>query len=106
MAITGSQHAYKYALSGVLRSGSGRSNYTDPRVYVSIGGTEYATAPANVNKRVLAETLSITESASANTCTFQCRGFAPTAGQEVIIRLGSKNQGDRHFAGNIETVTA
>lgn len=108
MPITGSQTAYKFALANVARAGASRSNYTSAFVFVSIGGTEYATAPANVNQLVLAETLSITESrgSDANTCTFQVRGFTPAAPQEVIIRIGSKNQSDRQFAGVILTVAA
>jgi hypothetical protein len=107
VAITGSQKAYKYALSGVLRSGSGRSNYTDSRVYVSIGGTQYATGRATPSHLVLAETLTIAESqGQPSTADFRVQGFQPTVGQEVIITLGSRNSLDRQIAGNILTVSA
>jgi hypothetical protein len=108
MALSGTQLAYKYALSGVLRSGSGRSNYTDPRVYVSIAGTQRATGRSTSSAKVVQGSLTINESngVDANTCTFQAIGFEPTVGQEVIVCLGSRNNGDRLFAGNIQSVRA
>lgn len=74
-------------------------------VYVSIGGTQYATGRASASVGVLMSTLTITEVLnSPNTCTFTVKGFAPTAGQEVIITLGSSGATDRLFAGLILNV--
>jgi hypothetical protein len=107
-ALTGSQKAYKYALSGVLRSGSGRSNYTSMQVCISIGGVQYGAGRSNANQRVIMGSLTINETngVDANTCSFQTYGFTPTPGQEVIITLGSQNSADRIFAGRVLNVVA
>jgi hypothetical protein len=97
-----------YALAGIARAGATRANATSPAPYVSIDGVQYAQARANDDEKVLAETVTITESndGAANTCSFTCYGFEPVVGQDVVITLGSTNNGDRQFAGTILTVAA
>lgn len=105
MAISGSQKALMFATAGVLRAGAGRANYTSPKVFVAIAGVHYATGRAVDTQKVLAETLTISEGTGTtpSTCGFQVQGFQPSPGQDVVITLGSKNNGDRQFAGTILT---
>jgi hypothetical protein len=101
MAITGSQPAYRMAQSGVMRSGTSRSNVHSTLVFIAIAGVHVATGRAVDANKALAETLTITETqgATPNTATFTVMGFQPTDGQDVQITVGSKNTLDREFAG-------
>src|SRR3954471_21880998 len=103
MPITGSQQAYEYALSNVGRSGAIRSNYTSGHACVSIAGVQYGAGRATASEKVLADSLTITETSDVtpSTCQFTVKGFIPTNGQEVIITIGSQNNDDREFAGHI-----
>ena len=99
---TGAQ-AHMYAQAGLMRAGESRANYTSPRVFVAIDGVQVATARAVDTEKVLDDTLTITEQEgeTPNTAVFQVQGFEPTAGQDVVITLGSINNLDRLFAGVI-----
>jgi len=71
-------------------------------VYLSIDGVHYATDRLDAAKKVLHDTLIITDIIDETPTRAQCsvRGFIPTVGQEVIVALGS----DRIFAGPIMTI--
>lgn len=101
MPISGSTKALMYALGGVLRGGAGRGNYTSARVFVSIGGVQYATGRAAAANAVLVDSLSITQNLDdiPDTCTFKVRGAHPSPGTEVAVTLGSRNNLDRLFHG-------
>ena len=105
MAITGSQKAYRYALSGVMRSGTSRSNYTSGAVFISIGGQQLAYHKVPGQTGIALDSLTITDNLDEepNRCTFRVIQGVPTPGQEVIITLGSINNGERLFAGHVLT---
>lgn len=90
-----------YALSGVARSGATRSNYTTPKPFISIAGVEYGTGRVTDSQKVDYGSLTVTDlmTSTPNTCSFVARGFDPQEGQEVLVRLGSKNNGQRVFGG-------
>ena len=71
-------------------------------VYLSIDGVHYATDRLDAAKKVLHDTLIITDIVDETPTRAQCsvRGFIPTVGQELIVALGS----DRIFAGPIMTI--
>lgn len=106
MALTGSQKAYKFALSGVMRSGTSRSGYVTGTVFISIGGVPLVPSVAGAHTGIALGSLSITDSLDEvpNRCTFRTINSVPTTGQEVIITLGSKNRADRLFAGHVLSV--
>lgn len=92
-----------YALAGVARCGATRANYLSSKVFVSIGGTQYATARPVDAQRILDGSLTINGLLNdrPNTAQFTVKGVIPTIGQEVIVTLGSINNLSRRFAGNI-----
>lgn len=106
-SITGSQVGPVYAQMNVMRMGASRMGAHSARVFVAIGGVQYATGRLTAAKSIDAGTLSITgvQGQTPNTCTFVARGFAPTVGQDVLITLGSLNNTTRIFAGQILNVT-
>jgi hypothetical protein len=73
MAISGSDPALMFALSGVMRSGASRSNYHGRGVFIAIGGVEYGDLRANKDHRVLRESLTITDALNddPNTCAMR-----------------------------------
>lgn len=91
----------KYALAGVARAGATRSNYHGPQVFISIGGVQYATARSNPLQRVLSLRVSDVLNETPNTAQLTTQGFTPQVGQDVIITLGSMNNLDRLFAGQV-----
>src|ERR1043165_8922918 len=97
------QKALMYALGNVARGGATRGQYHDARVYIAIDGTHYATARTDDTPRILDVSLTITDVVdnTPNTCRFVTKGFIPTEGQDIIITLGSKNNGKRLFGGQI-----
>lgn len=103
MAISGSQKAYLYALSGIARSGATRSGYTSGYLFLSLGGNHlgYGNVVGG-GIGVLIDGLTITDTLDEvpNRCAFRIKGspYVQT-GTEVIITLGSKNNGERLFAG-------
>ena len=109
MAITGSQKALMYALSGVMRSGASRSGYVSSQSFISIGGTPMipptGTDPST-RVGIILDSLTITDSLDEvpNRCTFRVLNNVPMTGQEIIITLGSINNGERLFAGHLVTV--
>lgn len=98
MALTGSQKAYKFALSNVARSGATRSGYVSGFIFINIGGVEQRT-------NIGLDSLSITEGLDEvpNTCRFRVYDSVPAVGQTIVITLGSAN-GRRLFGGHILTV--
>lgn len=100
MPITGSQKAYKYALSGVARSGTTRSGYHSPKGFISIGGV-------NRRENIKVDTVRIVDTLNqdANIASADAAGFVPVVGEEVIITLGSINNSTRIFAGQILSYT-
>src|SRR4051812_27538646 len=96
-AISGSQKALMYAQSGVMRSGASRSGYHSPKLFVAIAGVQRATARSSATQFVEEGTLSVNDvlDETPNTCDFETRGFEPTAGQDVVVTLGSINNLDR-----------
>lgn len=93
-----------YALSGVARCGATRSAYTSLRLFVSIGGVQFGTAPAVAANHVQGDgslTINGVLNDKPNTAQFVVKGVVPSIGQEVIMTLGSINNTSRRFAGNI-----
>lgn len=111
MPITGSQKALMFCQSGNTasgpfaseRCGATRTGYCSGRPAISVNGTESAFGKSDASRHILIESLQIVDELNdaPNTCRFVAYGFTPTKGQPVIIRLGSTNQSDRTFAGNI-----
>jgi hypothetical protein len=103
MGISGSDQALMYALAGVGRAGATRAGYTSPAPYVAIAGVQYAQARANDDEKVLHGSLVIEEKndTTANTAHFAVKGFQPSAGQDVVVTLGSINNYHREFGGVI-----
>jgi hypothetical protein len=101
--ISGSQKARMYALSGVLRSGAGRSGYIPPRAFITIGGVP---AGGDNDPHVLHAGIRIHDQQNEvpNTAMFTVHGARPVAGAEVLIRAGTKN-GPLMFAGHAIRVT-
>jgi hypothetical protein len=98
--------AWLYALSNVARSGATRSNYTSGRGFVSVGGVHVGTLPADSLEKIVGG-LTITDALNdqPNRCTFRVRGVVPKIGSDVIVTIGSKNNADRLFAGQILNVS-
>lgn len=97
-ALSGSDKAYQFALSGVCRSGASRSDYYRPVGQVSIGGT-LRSGMVDRNRLKIIDTMT----AQANTCRFECFDFTPLRGQEVIVSIGTLS--NRLFAGHIINVS-
>lgn len=97
-----------FNLSGVGRAGATRSGYYSTKTFISVAGTHYGDGFASATQRVLLESLEVTDvlNESPNTCHFTCKGFLPTARQEIIITQGSKNTLERLFAGHVVSATA
>ncbi len=106
-ALTGVEPAYTYAQSAVMRSGTSRSNFTSPKVFVAISGVHYATARAVSANRVLQDSLTITQSSddTPDTCVFKMLGTKPSPGEPVVITMGSKNNLWRYFGGSVLSVS-
>lgn len=101
MALTGSDLAYKQGRFGIARFGASRFNYFIPNVVITVGGTD------RTSKVLRAESLRVTlnRNEEADTAEFTIGrnpGFTPTAGQEVVIGLGTAV--NREFAGQIINV--
>lgn len=92
MAVT------QYAISGLCRSGATRSDYYIPFGKVTIGGI---TRSGMIDQSTFRISTSL--NAQPNTCRFDCVGFAPVRGQEVIVTLGTAS--NRLFAGHVLSVT-
>lgn len=92
----------KYALLGVARLAATRLNFHSPKVFVSIGGVQYAYARPGV-PGVCVAGLSINDplNEAASTASLRVRQAQPTEGADVIITLGSINNLEREFAGQI-----
>jgi hypothetical protein len=92
-----------YALSNVARSGATRSNYVGSRIFINIGGIDLGSGAVSAGVGVLAE--SLTKSDAINntpvTLAFTARGWVPVEGSDVVVTLGSKNNGRREFGGTI-----
>src|SRR4029453_14384134 len=93
-----------YALSNIARSGATRSNYTSGRGFVAIGGVQVGTLPTSATQKIVGGlTINDALNEQPNRCTFRLRGLVPAVGSDVVVTLGSKNNGDRLFAGQILT---
>lgn len=108
MAISGSDKAYRYALSNVARSGATRSGYVSGLVFISVGGIQLGNKrPVGAPGCIQLESLTITDelNETPNTCTFRVNWMVPAQGSEVIITLGSVNNTTRLFAGHVLSST-
>jgi len=99
--------ALLYALSNVARSGATRSNYTDGRVYISIGGIQVGTGRPDPDARVLVATASLRDELheAPTTATLTAVGFVPEIGDPVTITIGSRNNGNAEFTGTVLRTT-
>jgi hypothetical protein len=102
-ALVAGEKARMFALGNVARGGATRGGYTSAQVFVSIGGTHYATGRAAGQAQVDDGSLSITDllDETPNTAQLTVRGFTPIDGQDVIVTIGSKNSLTREFGGLI-----
>ena len=99
MPITGSTQALMYARSNVMRCGASRSDYYNPFVYITIGGTA---VQARLDRGTLDIEQQLNEqpdTASLDAIAALPSTFLPTKGQEIVIGLGSLS--NRIFAGHI-----
>lgn len=99
MAISGSDQSQLYAMCGVARCGATRCGDHSALAFVTVDGVLRASEASGKVQR----SLSISEQAGqgANTATLTGLFFEPTEGQEVVITLGSVNNGDPIFAGRV-----
>src|SRR5262245_43633424 len=91
--------AIKFARSNVMRAATSRSDYFQPVMYCTIGGTRRETL---LHQSTLTVTQNIND--QPDTLTVMCHGFTPVAGQEIILGLGAVD--NRFFAGHIMAVRA
>jgi hypothetical protein len=107
VGLTGSQPALMFALAGVARAGATRAGYHSAKVFVTIGGVQYATARLDPTAKILDDSLTITNviDQTPNTCQCTATGFVPVVGQAVIVTLGSQNSLQHEFAGPILSIT-
>jgi hypothetical protein len=94
--ITGSDPAPQYFLFGAFRFGATRFGAHSAQTFVTIGGVDRTT-------QVTVSTLTITEALNEqpDTLTVETYGFTPAKGEEVLIQLGSRNNGSYEFSGRI-----
>ena len=99
-AITGSDKALMYALSGLARSGATRSNYIGTAPTISIDGQPTGSDQA---ARVLVASLTIQDvlNETPNTCTFTVQGDRPRDGASIVIAYGSTGNSSRLFGGTV-----
>lgn len=95
-----------YALSGVARAGATRSNFHAPTTYIAIDGVQYGEAPDDPTQTIVMASLTIIDELDSEPtrARFRCKGFKPGIGKEVVVTLGSINNRERFFGGNILTV--
>jgi len=95
------EQARMFALGKIARGGATRGGYTSMQPFITIGGVQVGTAPADPTKRILVASLSIHDTLDEwpNTLQMTAHGFAPTPGQAIVITLGSKNSLTRWFGG-------
>lgn len=99
--LSGSSVAPLYAMLGVARLGATRLNAHSPRVFVQIDGVERAYGKATAAHKVRAMTITDVLNDTPSTMSLTAQGWTPTAGMEVIVRLGSTRNLMRLFAGTI-----
>jgi hypothetical protein len=98
------------ALGGVARGGATRAGHTSPKLCLSVNGVERGWGRAldisGVMPAVEASTFTITKALNeaSDTATFTASKWTPTVGMEVIARLGSVNNLEREFGGQILSV--
>jgi len=99
--------ALLYALSNVARSGATRSNYTDGRVYITVGGDQVGTGRPDPDARILVATASIRDELheAPTTATLTAVGFVPVADDAVTITRGSQSTLSPDFAGTVIRTT-
>jgi len=76
---------------------------------VQIAGVERATGRSDESASILQGTLNIVESltlSTPNRCSFVAMGFAPSAGDRVVVTLGGEGNPERLFYGSIVSVSA
>lgn len=93
-----------YALSNIARSDATRSNYTSSRGFVAIGGTPIAGGHPAGGPHIVGD-LTITDALNEapNRAQFRVRGMTPVVGQDLVVTVGSTNNLDRLFAGQVLT---
>jgi len=91
MGLAPGEKALMYALGGIARGGATRGGYTSVLPFISIGGEQVANARPDKNKRVLVESLTITDNLeqAPNTCMFTTFGFVPALGSPIVITVGT-----------------
>src|ERR1043166_12275 len=92
---------YGYALSGVARCGATRFGAHSAKVFVSLGGSQYATGRLTDAKRILALSITDRVSTTPNTAQLTTQTLTPFIGEELIVTLGSINNYTREFAGTV-----
>lgn len=92
-----------YALSGVARAGVTRANTHTSHVCVIINGIQRAYGKTTPADKILTQDLVITESVNhaPSRVTLTAMGFDIAVGMDVVVTLGSINNLDRLFAGQV-----
>jgi hypothetical protein len=94
-----------FALSNVARSGATRSNYHSTKAFIAINGQQFATSAAGgAGILVKSPTINDAINHTPTTAAFTTHGVAPVEGADVVVTLGSINNGRREFAGTIMSV--
>jgi hypothetical protein len=102
--LSGSTVAPLYAMMGVGRLGACRLGGHSPRVFVQIDGVERAFGKPTDGDKVRNLTITDVLNDAPSTASLMAQGWEPTAGMEVIVRLGSTRNSNRLFAGTILNV--
>jgi len=101
MGLAPGEKALMYALGGIARGGATRGGYTSVDPFIKVGNEQVGTAAPDPTKRVLIDSLAITDNLeqAPNTCGFMTTGFVPALGSPVVITLGTINSLTRLFGG-------
>jgi hypothetical protein len=100
VGISGNDQSLLYAMSGVARSGATRCGDTSAEVFVRVGGI--IRSIGEENGKILTDVrLSEQSGMGANRATLRGIDFLPSEGDEVVITLGSINNGNPIFAGRV-----
>ncbi|MES2341713.1 MAG: hypothetical protein V4597_08545 [Pseudomonadota bacterium] len=91
-----------FAQSRIARSGATRSGYHSSSLFVSLAGHQIATRRETAGG-VLLESVSITDilAAAPNTAQMEVVGVVPRNGDAVVMTLGSIHNLSRQFAGTV-----
>ena len=95
--ISGTDNAFMFALSGVLRAGAGRAGYHSSSVYITVAGTD-RTSKTRLGSLSIQDNLDHEPNTASIVFTNE---FTPAIGNSIVIQLGSTDNAERLFGGRI-----